>query len=77
MLEEAENPDIQVRIEDLDNGGHIILKRINRKEVRRTLGYNLNATNDNTELKMTLVKKSRKYNEVFSRPSCQQSKNVW
>jgi hypothetical protein len=38
MLDENENPDIQVRIEDLDNGGHSVLKRINPSEYRRTLG---------------------------------------
>ena len=38
MLDENENPDIQVRIKDLDNGGNSVLKRINPSEYRRTLG---------------------------------------
>jgi hypothetical protein len=65
MLDENENPDIQVRIEYLDNGGNSILKRINPSEYRRTLGYNLNATNDNTELTKVLVAKAKKYNEAL------------
>ena len=38
MLDETENPDIQVRIDDLDNGGSSVLKRINPNKFRRTLG---------------------------------------
>ena len=67
ILNEHENPDIQVRIEDLDNGGYSVLKRINPSEYRRTLGYNLNSTNDNTELTKVLVAKSKKYNEALHR----------
>ena len=67
MLDENENPDIQVRIEDLDNGGNSVLKRINPSDYRRTLGYNLNATNDNTELTKVLVAKAKKYNEALYR----------
>ena len=59
MLDENENPDIQVRIEDLDNGGYSVLKRINPSEYRRTLGYSLNATNNNIELTKVLVAKPR------------------
>ena len=60
MLDENENPDIQVRIDDLDNGGNSVLKRINPNKFRITLGYNLNSTNDNTELTKVLVVKSKK-----------------
>ena len=52
------NPDIPVRIDDLDNGGNSVLKCINPSDYRRTLGYNLNATNDNTELTKVLVAKA-------------------
>ena len=65
MLEEIENPDIQVRIEYLDNGRHSILKYINPNEIDRTLGYNLNATNDNTEVTKDLVAKAKKYNDAL------------
>ena len=65
MLEEMENPDIQVIIEDLNNGGHSIIKRINPNELCRTLRYNLNTTNDNTEVTNDLVAKARKYNNVM------------
>ena len=65
MLDENENPDIQVRIEDLDNGGNSVLKRINPSDYRIMLGYNLNATNDNTELMKVLVAKAKKYNEAL------------
>ena len=49
MLEETKNADIQVRIEDLDNGGHSIIKSNNPNQLHRTLEHNFNATNDNTE----------------------------
>ena len=65
MLDETENPDIQVRIDDLDNGGNSLLKLINTSEYRRMLGYNLNATNDNTELTKVLVAKVKTYNEAL------------
>ena len=65
MLEETENPDIQVRIEDLDNGFHSIIKGIHPNELCRTLGYNLNTMNDNTEMTKDLVAKSRKYNNAL------------
>ena len=65
MLEKTENTDIQVRTEDLNNRCHSILKNMNPTEINHTLGYNLNATNDNTEVTKALVTKSRKYNEAL------------
>ena len=77
MLKETENPDIQVRIEHLDNGGQRILKCINPNEIRRTLGCNLNTTNDNTEVTVALVTKSRKYNEALLASRMTVKQHIW
>ena len=65
MLQEDQNPDIQVRIEDFDNGGHRVLKYINPNEVHGILGRHLNITNNNTKLTKTLVAKSKEINTDF------------
>ena len=48
MLKEEENPELQVRIEDLDNGGFRFLQTLNHTKVHKIIGYTLNLTNDNT-----------------------------
>ena len=65
MLQKDENPDIQVRIKDLNNVGHCVLKRINPNGVHWTLQYHLNLINDNTELRKSLVYKAKKYNNAL------------
>ena len=78
MLEETENPDIQVRIEDFDNRRYKILKCIHPNQLRRMLGYKLNATDDNTEVTKELLAKSRNYNEALygSRLTTEQKRMV-
>ena len=48
MMEEEENPELQVRIEDLNNGGFRVLQRLDPIQIHKSLGYTLNLTNDNT-----------------------------
>ena len=78
MLDDTENPDIQGRIEDLDNGGHSVLKRINPNELHRTLGNNLNANNDNMGLTKKMVANTKNHNEALygSRLTAEQKRMI-